>query len=103
MEAAPIDEATWRAALSALLDGEEPSVSVAAVRDHLAGCTDCSAWLDESASVNLVMRALPMAPPDLGERVVNAVDVHLCACRTGGVCLCRDCHCDPRCTCRLTD
>ena len=95
-------EDRWRAALSAMLDGEEPAVSVSAIAGHLSGCPECSAWLDQAAAVNRGIRTLPVIQPDLGERVVNAVDVHLCACRTGGLCLCADSQCGPHRPCHAS-
>lgn len=92
-------EQGWRAALSAMLDGEEPQLPVAEVAAHLAGCPDCSDWLDRATVLNRGLRVLPVIEPDLGERLVNRLDVHLCACRTGGECLCNDCQCGADCTC----
>ncbi|MCW5952463.1 MAG: zf-HC2 domain-containing protein, partial [Propionibacteriaceae bacterium] len=92
-------EETWRLALSAMLDGEEPGVPVATVAAHLTGCRECSDWLDHATALNRGLRTLPVIGADLGERLVNGVDVHLCACRTGGACLCGDCQCGPSCTC----
>ena len=96
---AVVDEEGWRAALSALLDGEEPPVPVAAIMAHLAACPACSGWLDGATTVNRGLRTLPLLESVLGERVVNSVDVHLCGCRTGRECLCTDCRCGPHCTC----
>lgn len=98
MTSEPTEQA-WRAALSAMLDGEEPGLPVAEVAAHLTHCPACSEWLDEAAALNRGLRTLPVIQPDLGERLVNQVDVHLCACRTGGQCLCNDCQCGADCTC----
>lgn len=92
-------DAAWRAALSALLDGEEPPLPVADIAAHLQRCASCSDWLDRTTVLNAGLRALPVIQPELGERMVNAVDVHLCGCRTGGDCHCGDCQCGPGCTC----
>ncbi len=92
-------EDTWRAALSALLDGEDPPIAVADLMQHLSECVSCSAWLNQATVVNAGLKRLPMIQPALGESVVNVVDVTLCACRTGGDCLCSDCRCGPGCTC----
>lgn len=89
----------YRAALSALLDGEEPSMGIGSTVAHLSRCPGCSAWLDSAARVNAGMRELPVVPPALGEQVVDRVDVCLCACVTGGRCLCGNCQCGPTCTC----
>ena len=94
-----VGEQQWRDALSAMLDGEEPLLPIPAIAAHLTGCPDCSAWLDQATAVNRGLRMLPVIEPDLGERLVNGVDVHLCACRSGGDCLCGDCQCGPYCTC----
>lgn len=99
MESTSGADSRWRAALSALLDGEEPAVPMSALIRHLSGCRSCSEFLDSATVVNTGLRSLPVLQPGLGERVVNAVDVRLCACRTGGPCLCADCQCGPHCTC----
>ncbi|MEA4944670.1 MAG: zf-HC2 domain-containing protein [Propionicimonas sp.] len=99
MELDELAEQTWRAALSAMLDGEEPDLPVASIAAHLTSCADCSAWLDQAAALNRGLRTLPVLEPDLGERLVNGVDVQLCGCRTGGECLCGDCQCGPHCSC----
>lgn len=96
---AVVDEERWRAALSALLDGEEPPIPVGSVIGHLAACPACSDWLEHATAVNRGLRTLPVLESVLGERVVNTVDVHLCGCRTGAECTCADCHCGPHCTC----
>lgn len=95
----PMTESAWRSAMSALLDGEEPAVPVAALMEHLSQCAECSAWLDHATFVNAGLRSLPVIQPELGERVVDGVDVHLCACRSGGECLCSNCQCGDDCTC----
>jgi predicted anti-sigma-YlaC factor YlaD len=92
-------EDAWRASLSAMLDGEEPSVPVAELMAHLSECPACSAWLDHVTVVNAGLRSLPVVQPALGDTVVNGVDVALCACRSGGRCLCSDCQCGADCTC----
>lgn len=89
----------YRAALSALLDGEESPLAVGTLMTHLSRCADCSAWLETATRVNTRVRTLPVLQPALGERVVNGVDVRLCACATGDPCLCGDCQCGPDCTC----
>lgn len=100
--AAVVDEERWRSALSALLDGEEPPIEVAAIMTHLAACPACSTWLDQATAVNRDLRTLRVLDGVLGERVVNSVDVHLCGCRTGAECLCNDCQCGPHCTCHTS-
>ena len=79
--------------------GEEPLLGTAAVMAHLSGCPACSVWLDRATQVNRGLRTLPILESVLGERVVNAVDVQLCGCRTGAECRCADCQCGPGCTC----
>lgn len=96
-----LPEQTWRTALSALFDGEEPTVAVDDLLEHLSECAACSAWLDDAARVNDGVRRLPVLQPALGESVVNQVDVTLCGCRTGDPCVCADCQCGPHCTCHL--
>ena len=92
-------EDTWRTALSALMDGEEPLVAMGDLMQHLSECASCATFLDHAAVVNKGIRSLPVVQPALGESIVNRVDVSLCACRTGGACLCSDCQCGPGCTC----
>ena len=94
-----LPEETWRTSLSALFDGEEPTVALDDLLDHLSHCPACSQWLDGAARVNDAVRTLPVIQPSLGESVVNRVDVTLCGCRTGQQCLCSDCQCGPGCTC----
>ena len=45
-----VDEESWRAALSALLDGEEPPLPMAAIMHHLATCGPCSDWLEQATT-----------------------------------------------------
>jgi hypothetical protein len=100
MDSASAAEDSWRVAMSALLDGEEPPVPVADLMQHLSECASCSAWLDNAMVVNQGMRSLPVHHRDLGEMVVNSADVALCACGAGGDCMCSDCQCGPGCTCQ---
>lgn len=95
----PTDEQQWCAALSALLDGEEPDVSLTQLNDHLGACPTCGAWLDRVTAVNAGLRSLPVLQPALGESVVNLVDVRLCGCAVGAACVCNDCQCGGACTC----
>ena len=92
-------EDSWRAALSALLDGEDPSAPVPSVVAHLDDCLSCAAWLASASGLNARLRTLGDLHPQLGERVVNAVDVELCGCHVGEPCLCSDCQCGPHCAC----
>lgn len=94
-----MDEQRWCAAMSALLDGEEPEIPLSELNEHLAGCPTCGAWLDQVTAVNAGLRSLPVVQPALGESVVNLVDVRLCGCATGGDCVCNDCQCGGHCTC----
>lgn len=91
-----------REALSALLDGEDAPLGLREPMAHLSTCPDCSAWLETATRVNAGVRSLPVLTPELGERVVDEIDVHLCACRTGGACRCGHCQCGPGCTCQAT-
>jgi hypothetical protein len=75
MDSASAAEDSWRVAMSALLDGEEPPVPVADLMQHLSECASCSAWLDNAMVVNQGMRSLPVHHRDLGEMVVNSADV----------------------------
>lgn len=99
MKAPCPDGDRWHAQLSALLDGEGPGLDVSAVGAHLAACDACSAWLDHATAVNATIRRLTVVSPRLGDRVVDAVDVHLCGCRRGERCGCGNCQCGPACTC----
>lgn len=90
----------YRAALSALLDGEDNPLADADVLAHLSTCPDCSAWVDALTTVNAGVRNLPVLKPELGELVVDRVDVHLCACASGGACRCGNCQCGAGCTCQ---
>lgn len=99
MESACEDGDRWRSQLSALLDGEGPAIDMTAVGRHLDACPSCSTWLDRAMALNAGLRRLPLVTPVLGERVVDAVDVHLCGCRRGERCGCGNCRCGPHCTC----
>lgn len=88
----------WRAALSALLDGEEPAPGRDAVERHLRSCPECAVWYAEARAVSGRLRAAPDAAPDLARRVIGVVEAHICGCHTGGPCECTDCQC-PDCTC----
>lgn len=94
------DETAWQNALSAMLDGEEPSMDATAVLAHLEACDACSRWLADATALGSNLHLLPVVERDLGESLVNGIDVHLCACRSGGACLCGDCQCGPGCTCQ---
>ncbi len=88
----------WRAALSALLDGETPAVDAGAVTEHLRRCPDCAAWYAEARTMSREFRLASLAAPDLAPRVIGVVEARLCGCHTGGPCECTDCQC-PDCTC----
>ena len=89
----------WAHQLSALLDGEDATSDLADLWAHLEHCRACSAWLEHVTALNDTLRRLPVVEPRLGERVVDAVDVHLCGCRQGDLCACGNCQCGPHCTC----
>ena len=82
-----------------MLDDEEPQLSAHEVALHLSQCPACSAWLDQAMTMRRNLLALPIVQPQLGESMVNGVDVRLCGCHTGGACTCHDCHCGPSCIC----
>ncbi len=72
-----------RLAISARLDGEDPSPpdhapgrvgpDPGAVDGHLAACADCRAWQAEADAVTRAVRLSAAEPPDLAERVLAAV------------------------------
>ena len=47
---------TFREALSARLDGEDPGIDEATVDEHLGSCGACSAWSDEVATLHRMVR-----------------------------------------------
>ena len=53
--------------------------------------------VDPSATV--IMGTRRASKPRLGERIIDVIDVRLCACASGGACLCHNCECGPSCTC----
>jgi predicted anti-sigma-YlaC factor YlaD len=57
-------------AISAQLDGEDPGISEASVRDHLAGCADCRAF---AASLPTLHRASRIAPADEVPDLTSAI------------------------------
>jgi len=73
--------------------------SIPSAASNWAASSDRCTIFDHATIVNTGIRSLPLIQPALGESVVNRVDVKLCACRTGGACLCTDCQCGPGCTC----
>jgi predicted anti-sigma-YlaC factor YlaD len=62
-----------REALSARLDDEDIPAERAEAEAHLAGCSQCRAWLDSAARVNRLVRLrVAGEPPTLDEKVVAA-------------------------------
>jgi predicted anti-sigma-YlaC factor YlaD len=60
--------------VSAQLDGEDDAADRPLVDEHLAGCTDCRAWLDRVATVNRLTRTGPVAQvPDLTAAILAAL------------------------------
>jgi predicted anti-sigma-YlaC factor YlaD len=66
--------AQMRLAISAIVDGEEPTVGAEQVDRHLAGCPDCRGWQADAVAVNDAVHrsAAALEPPDLVERVLAA-------------------------------
>ena len=91
----------WRAALSALLDGEDPPMPRAEVEAHLAACSECSAWYARASAVgrHVHVHAHGASSPDLSLRIIGMAEAHICGCHQGLACECTDCQC-PECTCR---
>jgi predicted anti-sigma-YlaC factor YlaD len=64
---------TCREALSARLDGEAEPVPAAETDAHLAGCADCTRWLDRAHVLTRSLRVRPAQPvPDLAAAVLAA-------------------------------
>ncbi|MQA24168.1 MAG: hypothetical protein GEU94_01570 [Micromonosporaceae bacterium] len=68
-----------RAALSALLDGEDPPMPAQAAIRHVAGCPECRAWQARAEQVTRSVRARSVEAPDLTERVLAAVSADAAA------------------------
>jgi predicted anti-sigma-YlaC factor YlaD len=66
--------ARWRELVSARLDGEDDPADRPLVEEHLAGCADCRAWLDQAATVNRLTRTgVTTAVPDLTGAILGAL------------------------------
>ncbi len=89
----------WRAALSAMLDGEDPPIPRAEVEAHLAECGPCTAWYEQAGMVTTHVHAGVPGAPDLSRRIIGVTEAHICGCHRGEACECTDCQC-PQCTCR---
>jgi predicted anti-sigma-YlaC factor YlaD len=64
----------WLVPLSALVDGEDPGVPLAALRDHLRLCNACAAWVDAAGQLSGAVRAASGAvAPDLTADVLLAL------------------------------
>lgn len=69
-----VDCESYREALSAQLDSEDPGMDPARVDAHLARCADCRAWLRQAARVTRAARVQPAEQvPDLTETVLTRV------------------------------
>lgn len=88
----------WRAALSAIIDGEDPAIPRVQVDEHLAQCAACSEWFDRAQQQAVGVRALPGPRHDLTDMLIGVTEAHICSCHTGGQCECTNCAC-PTCTC----
>jgi predicted anti-sigma-YlaC factor YlaD len=64
---------TYREALSARLDGEEPNVPAAELEAHLGSCAACRAWLVSARWLHRQIRVAPAEPvPDLTAGILAA-------------------------------
>jgi predicted anti-sigma-YlaC factor YlaD len=62
-----------RGALSARLDGEAVAIPPAEIDAHTATCAGCQAWLTSAQRLDHLVRATPVAAPDLTAGVLAAV------------------------------
>lgn len=88
----------WRAALSALLDGEASVVPHSEVEAHLASCSDCADWYAQAGLMRAALARVATGP-DLTHRLIGITEAHVCGCHRGELCRCTDCQC-ATCTCR---
>lgn len=95
------DPARWRGALSARLDGEDPTIGPAELDAHLGWCEECGEWYAGLARVTDHLRGGGLVSPDLSLRLIGVTEAHICGCHRGEACECTDCQC-PDCTCRRT-
>ncbi|GAA1392968.1 zf-HC2 domain-containing protein [Luteococcus peritonei] len=92
------DPESWRAALSSVLDGEDPPVARERLDEHLDACAECAAWVERARAQRSLLQAAPGPHRDLTAHLVGVTEAHICACHTGGECRCTACVC-PTCTC----
>ena len=88
----------WRAALSALIDGEPTRTGHEQLTAHLDACPDCAAWYTHARTLSREVRETRLPQPALADTIVWAAEASICGCHTGGPCECIDCHC-ANCTC----
>ena len=66
----------FREALSALLDGEAPTVEPAEVDAHVRSCAGCAAWADELGTLHRMVRVRAAEHvPDLTDRILATAPV----------------------------
>jgi predicted anti-sigma-YlaC factor YlaD len=71
-----VDCQTWREAISAEIDGEDPGLAAAGLEGHLAECPECRSWQTEAIRVTRSARLRPAEPvPDLTARIMGAVEM----------------------------
>lgn len=64
---------TWREAISAILDGEDPGLDPAAVESHLRSCAGCSTFRDGATALVGQTRLAAAEPiPDRAPQIVSA-------------------------------
>jgi predicted anti-sigma-YlaC factor YlaD len=67
-----VDCASWREAISAMADGEDPGIDARLVRAHLDRCAACRAFRDDVEALRRPVRVRSATPmPDLSRRVVK--------------------------------
>ncbi len=61
----------FREAASARLDGESSGMPSVVLDEHLAGCPDCSVWLDQATRAGRLLRVSGVTPPDLSAAILR--------------------------------
>ncbi len=88
----------WRASLSAVLDGEDAEIPRVQLDAHLEACDDCRSWFDQARAHQQLLRSNGGPHRDLTGHLIQVAEAHICSCKSGGDCECRDCVC-ATCTC----
>jgi predicted anti-sigma-YlaC factor YlaD len=74
---------TFREALSARLDGEDPGLPAGEVDAHLAGCADCRAWVEAAGALAAVVERAPRGEVGLDPALLAALTAPPDEARTG--------------------